>query len=77
MAVGGEEGDQDHQAAGHQSRLAGSIQPREWHLCSGSIACFHHRSDRDPNRSSDGTHVPMGPATLELRMSGLWCTLER
>jgi hypothetical protein len=34
MAVGSEEGDQDHQAAGQQSRQAGLIQPRDWLLCS-------------------------------------------
>jgi hypothetical protein len=38
MAVGGEEGDQNHQAAGHQSRLAGLIQPWKWILCSETIA---------------------------------------
>ena len=34
MAVGG---DQDHQAAGHQGRKAGLIQPRDWLLCSEII----------------------------------------
>ena len=70
MAVGGEEGDQDHQAAGHQGRQAGSIQPRDWLLCSEPIALCHHGSERDPNRSSDGTHVPIGLASVELRKRG-------
>jgi hypothetical protein len=38
MAVGGEEGDQNHQAAGQQSSQAGLIQPRKWILCSETIA---------------------------------------
>jgi hypothetical protein len=67
MAVGGEERDQDHQAAGHQGRQAGLIQPRDWLLCSEPIALCHHRSERDPKRSSDGTHVPIGLASVESR----------
>ena len=39
MVVGGEERDQNHQGAGHESRQAGTIQPREWLLCSGTLAC--------------------------------------
>jgi len=39
MAVGGEERDQNHQAAGQLSRQAGLIQPREWILCREILAC--------------------------------------
>jgi hypothetical protein len=58
-------GDQDHQAAGHQGRKAELIQPRDWLLCSEILALCHHRNERDPKQSSDGTHVPIGLASLE------------
>jgi hypothetical protein len=72
MAVGREEGDQDHQGAGYQGRLAGSIQPWDWLLRSEILAFYHHRSQRDPNRSSDSTYVLIGLATVELRIRGAW-----
>ena len=66
MAVGGEEGDQDNQAAGHKGRQAGLIQPRDWLFRSEILFCFGHRSERDPKRSGDGTQVAVRMASVEL-----------
>ena len=70
MAVGAEVGDQDHQAAGHQGRQAGLIQPRDWILCREILHWFYHRSERGPNRSSDGTQVLVRMRSVERLMRG-------
>jgi hypothetical protein len=70
MAKGGEEGNQDEQGTGQQSRQAGLIQPREWLLYSEMLVLCHHRSECDPNRSSDGTQVPVRMASVERLMRG-------
>jgi hypothetical protein len=70
MAVGGEKPDQDEQGTCQQRRQAELIQPRQWLLCSEILALCHHRSERDPNRSSDGTQVPVKMVSVERLMRG-------
>ncbi len=55
-----------------QGRQVGLIQPRELLLCSNDLAFCHHRSERDPNRSSVGTQVPIGMVSVESRCRGSW-----
>ena len=48
------------------------IQLRELLLCSENLAFCHHRSELDSNRSSVGTHLPIGMVSVELRLLGSW-----